>query len=289
MIITTNSNKKVCSEIIDVTGDNGNDLSPLNEIDRSERISYTELHNTASELCRLVSTDQGATRITYVTLKEWIDKIRHNEKFELVFQQNDLALGKNSIMQQNNMPLSSTVSTTNSLRIGKRYKSFRERNISVFQKSNTNHDELHLKPQRKKPKHNTCGLCDMPQCAKWTCQKLKAYRVTILPKDNLQARINFCNKLIVPEELNPDKRSVEDVRMVYVSFPKRVKAVVVHKKYIVSNTVMNVMDVNNICIEVTLLTNGGMELENYVRVLVAPGSVYKWCTSSKNSLVAHQF
>ena len=129
----------------------------------------------------------------------------------------------------------------------------------------------------------------MPQCAKWTCQKLKAYRVTILPKDNLQARINFCNKLIVPEELNPDKRSVEDVRMVYVSFPKRVKAVVVHKKYIVSNTVMNVMDVNNICIEVTLLTNGGMELENYVRVLVAPGSVYKWCTSSKNSLVAHQF
>ena len=289
MIISTNGNKKVCSEIIDVTGDNGNDLSPLNEIDRSERISYTELHNTASELCRVVCNDQGATRITYVKLKEWIDKIRHNEKFEIVFQPNDLALGKNSTIHQNNMPLSSTVSTTNSLRIGKGYKSFRERNLSVFQKSNTNQDELHLKPQRKKPKHNTCGLCDMPQCAKWTCQKLKAYRVTILPKDNLQARINFCNKLIVPEELNPDKRSVEDVRIVYVSFPKRVKAVVVHKKYIVSNTVMNVMDVNNICIEVTLLTNGGKEMENYAHVLISPGSVYKWCTSSKNSLIAHQF
>ena len=77
--------------------------------------------------------------------------------------------------------------------------------------------------------------------------------------------------------------------IVYVSFPKRVKAMVVHKKMIVTETVTNIMDVNNICIEVTLLTNGGMEMENYVRVLVAPGSVYKWCTSSKNSLVAHQF
>ena len=143
--------------------------------------------------------------------------------------------------------------------------------------------------QGKKPKHNTCWLCDMPQCAKWTCRRLKAYNVTILPKDDMQARIKFCNKLILPNELNPDNRLSDDFRVPQYTFPKRVKAIVVHKKFIVKNTVANIMDVDNICVEVTLLTNGGNELTNYTRALFSPGSVYKWCTSSKNSLIAHQF
>ena len=208
------------SDIIDVTGGIVNDLSSTNGIDNTDKISYTELHNTASELCRVVSNDQQNTRVTYVKLKEWIDRVRRKEKFDIVFQQNDIAGGINPSLHHNKMSLASTVSTTNSQRIGKRYKSFRERNLSVFDTKNTNNDELHVKPQRKKPKHNTCWLCDTAQCAKWTCHKLKAYHVTILPKDNLQERIKFCNKLIVPEEFNPQKRSVEDVRIVYMSFPR---------------------------------------------------------------------
>ena len=143
--------------------------------------------------------------------------------------------------------------------------------------------------QEKKPKHNTCWLCDMPQCAKWSCQKLKAYHVTILPKDDIHARIKFCNKLILPNELNPAHRSADDTRILQHNFPKRVKAIVVHQKMIVKNSVTNIMDVENICVEVTLLTNGGDELPNYTRTLFSPGCVYKWCTASKNSLIAHQF
>ena len=129
----------------------------------------------------------------------------------------------------------------------------------------------------------------MAQCAKWTCHKLKAYHVTILPKDDLQARIKFCNKLIVSNAFNPDRRSDDGNSIVNVNFTKRVKAIVVHKNLIITDTVTNIMDVNNIGIEVSLLTNGGKEMENYTHVLISPGSVYKWCTSSKNSLVAHQF
>ena len=113
----------------------------------------------------------------------------------------------------------------------------------------------------------------MPQCAKWSCQKLKAYHVTILPKDDMHARIKFCNKLILPNELNPVHRSADDTRILQHNFPKRVKAIVVHKKFIVKNSVANIMDVDNICVEVTLLTNGGNELTNYTRALFSPGSV----------------
>ena len=49
------------------------------------------------------------------------------------------------------------------------------------------------------------------------------------------------------------------------------------------------MDVDNIFVEVTLLKNGGKEIENYTHVLFSSESVYKRCTNSKNSLVAHQF
>ena len=143
--------------------------------------------------------------------------------------------------------------------------------------------------QGKKPKHNTCWLCDLPQCAKWTCRRLKAYNVTILPKDDIQARIKFCNKLILPNELNPENRLTGDIRVPQCTFPKRVKAIVVHQKFIVKKSVANILDVDNTCVEVTLLTIGGNELTNYTRALFSPGSVYKWCTSSKNSLIAHQF
>ena len=61
------------------------------------------------------------------------------------------------------------------------------------------------------------------------------------------------------------------------------------QKFVVKDSVANIMDVDNICVEVTLLTNGGNEMNNYTRALFSPGPVYKWCTSSKNSLIAHQF
>ena len=73
----------------------------------------------------------------------------------------DVGMVNNPSVNHNMMPLSSTVSTTNSQRIGKRYKSFRKRNLSIFDKRNTNQDELYIRPQRKKPTHNTCWLCDM--------------------------------------------------------------------------------------------------------------------------------
>ena len=73
------------SDIIDVTGDNVNRLLASNETNKTARISYTELRNTASELCRLVSNDQRSTRTTYVKIKEWINRLRRNEKFDIVF------------------------------------------------------------------------------------------------------------------------------------------------------------------------------------------------------------
>ena len=52
------------------------------------------------------------------------------------------------------LPRASTVSTTNSLRIGKRYKSSRKKlNKSIMDKSNCHNDEQFIHQREKKAKH----------------------------------------------------------------------------------------------------------------------------------------
>ena len=137
------------NEIIDITCSQIDEIVSPNDIVQTDKISYTELHNTASELCRVVSNDQRSSKLTYIKLKEWIQRLRNNEDFDIIFQNNVIGLENKAVGNQSMMPLSSTVSTTNSQKIGKRYKSFRERNLSILDKRNTNQDELHTKPRKK--------------------------------------------------------------------------------------------------------------------------------------------
>jgi len=132
-------------------------------------------------------------------------------------------------------------------------------------------------------------LCNTPECSRWTCEKLHAHNVTILPKNSTKERQKFGNKLIIPDELQPEKREHNDIRPVLKSFPKYVKAIVVHKKILVKESVINQINVDNMCLEVTLLGNGGKIMNGYEKALFEPGVVNHWCTKSVNSLVAHQF
>ena len=149
-VMCTNVNKNILhpNEVIDISGSQIEDVSEQKLCVPTERISYTELHNTASELCRVVSDDQKASKLTYIKLKEWIQRLRNNEDFEITFQKSVLDVEINQDENKNMMPLSSTVSSTNSQKLGKRYKSFRERNLSVFDKRNTNQDEVHTRPKK---------------------------------------------------------------------------------------------------------------------------------------------
>ena len=70
-------------------------------------------------------------------------------------------------------------------------------------------------------------------------------------------------------------------------FPKKVRAIVVHRKVKTKDNALGTLDLDNIAIEVTLLGEGGNPINNYTEVLFQPYCVYKWVTNSKNSLVTH--
>ena len=252
-------------------------------------VSYNELMNTATELCRTVSTNQRACRSVYVTMKEWIERIRSKEPFDVKFERNTLICINDNIDSNDNMPQAATFSSTNSQRLGKRYKSCRENNLSIYHKNNTNNDEQFLSPTKKKPKHNTCALCNQPRCAKWKCARLLEYNVSVLSKNNVGARISFGNKLVIPEEFNPERRDACDTRPVLTSMPTNIKAIIVHRKLLIKNSVITLMNVDNMCIEVTLLTFNGEKMDGYHLVLFTPGIVAKSIMQSKNSLIGHKF
>jgi len=105
----------------------------------------------------------------------------------------------------------------------------------------------------------------------------------------MRARFKLGHDLIIPTELRLEKRKQGDKREIYSTFPRNVKAIVIHKKLVSKELLVECLSIDNVCIEVTLLFKGGVTMENYAKTLFIPAVVQKWCISSSNSLICHQF
>ena len=79
----------------------------------------------------------------------------------------------------------------------------------------------------------------------------------------------------------------EESRTVLKQFPKKVRAIVVHRKVKTKDNALGTLDEDNVAIEVTLLKEGDEPFDEYKEALFEPFCVYKWITNSKNSLVSH--
>ena len=159
--------------------------------------------------------------------------------------------------------------------------------MTIFSPINTKNDSTFVDNRKRKSKFNTCWLCKQQRCAKWSCKKLQAYDGSILPKHNLSVRQKFGNKLIVTTEGIIEKRDNEDNCRVLDKMPKHVKAMVVHRRMEIKETVNDLLSIDNLAIEVTLLGKVGDPIENFEEVLYTPHSVYHWICKSKDSLVTH--
>ena len=239
--------------------------------------------------------NQTKARETYLHLKEWIETLRSGTKFEL-----QLVSESSNNESINKYPLPSVIGTTNSMKLGKRYKSGIELNASRLSKhlhNNNetslrndaigNEDEKHLSHTKRRTKKNSCKLCQQHGCAQWNCNKLKAYNGTILPKNSHSSRVKLGNKLLIPTNGIIEKREATDTRPLLTSFPKLVKAMVIHRKILLNENVIDTISIDNVGIEVTLLGNYGDVMNLYDKVLYSPTLVFQWVTRTNNTLVTH--
>ena len=82
------------------------------------------------------------------------------------------------------------------------------------------------------------------------------------------------------------RRSPGDARPVLPSMPKKIRGLQIHNKFYVSfdEALLN-NDITNICIECTIIDQGGLKNPDYTKVLFKPVHVNKFVNSSQTNLV----
>ena len=85
----------------------------------------------------------------------------------------------------------------------------------------------------------------------------------ILVKGNQETRDKLINLIAtVDNHVLCHDRDVHNNRLVYVELPRKIKAIIVHKKYIIEQDLSFISQHDNVCIECTLLGNLGQVIEN---------------------------
>ena len=82
-------------------------------------------------------------------------------------------------------------------------------------------------------------------------------------------------------------RDVDDERIVYNELPKKIKALIVSKKYIIGDNISQISQKENVCVECTLLGEFGKPMEKYTDALFKKICIIRHIGKSKNNLVVN--
>ena len=285
----------------------------------NSKVTYSDLLELATDLCRTVSADPKLCRSTYGTLFDWITKLREGQIFELSF--NNKGLPKTGEKVKTPSPLAAVITPPlRGRKTRKRYKSSTElsrsfrkkksrqtscedsvtslnegeasdecnnRNKDNCSRARNNIDELYVVPRNSDKRF--CYLCRQPRCTRWTCNILQSYEKLpgrLLVKGNLEVRDRLINLIAtVDNHVLCHNRDDNDKRLVYVELPRKIKAIIVHKKYIIEQNLSNISQHDNVCVECTLLGDYGNVIEKYNKALFTKHCVTRHIGKSKNNLV----
>ena len=106
-------------------------------------VTYKDVLGVATELCRTVANDQKLAKATYVTIHEWINKIRSGDNIKVVFQNHTIkSVTENARTSQScstALPRAAVISTTTPGRKRRgRFKSSEE-----LRRGNIHHAYMH--------------------------------------------------------------------------------------------------------------------------------------------------
>jgi hypothetical protein len=82
-------------------------------------------------------------------------------------------------------------------------------------------------------------------------------------------------------------RPFDDKRSIITEFPKHVKCLVIHQRYLINRNVSSVLSNNNTCIECTIIRQDYGILENEKKILFEPASLLRYVLQG-NNLVCSQ-
>ena len=168
--------------------------------------------------------------------------------------------------------------------------SYRKRKKSAIEHS-LSHYKLKTPENQLKSvtKTRSCQLCLQTGHHQYRCTGFKdKYGVFPLAKNDVNSRGMVGNSLRDVYGSTIFDRPVTDTRIVMSDFPTKSFAIVIHKRYRITNDSLLQIQPDNICIECTLIRVGCIEHELYIKKLWTPNSVTKYILKSKKNIVGSQ-
>ena len=244
-------------------------------------IDYVELTRVANELIRCAVNDSNLCNKIYRSLVIWTQKLRNKDEFEISFLSGK-KLSTNAVVdveKDSNLPLPASVRPAQVNAAQKRKKSIRERQLArKSSKTSSSSDviaECTLLPHGTNGT-KSCGLCKGRGHNRMRCQRLlHDFGQYPIPLSDQSQRKKVALSLNAVEFNGSPifRRPFNDKRSIIKEFPKHVKCLVIHQRYLINGNVSSLYSNNNICIECTIIRQDYGILENEKKILFDPGSL----------------
>ena len=172
------------------------------------------------------------------------------------------------------------------------------KNLTEKKKKNsfqTPHDYCNRKPSSRNIPQGTnfiksCALCRGKGHNRSKCDRLFSdYQRYPLPLHNSKLRNDLVMSLVTGA-INGSpilQRSMEDTRSIISEFPKKIKCLVIHRRFLKKQYIGNLFCFSNICIECTLIRENYEIRDEEKLILLEPTIITKFILSL-NSLVVSQ-
>ena len=141
-----------------------------------------------------------------------------------------------------------------------------------------------------KASKKSCSLCKRTgHHNQYECYEFKrVYGVTPVAKSDSTARDNIVKSLLQVNKHPIYNRNDDDERIVMKELPKRMAALVIHRKYKVDDNNMSQTYQDNICIECSVVKEGLIPHDLNTRQLCEPTAVSRYIMKSKSNIVGSQ-
>ena len=257
-------------------------------------IGFVELTRVANELVKSVVNDCTLSKNVYKNMIEWTRLLRSNKKFDIRFVPMQLDnTGKGTVTENTPIqePLPACTKTATVLTAQKRKLSHREkitykRNKQSAHSKVSNAENLRLPFGRSNTK--SCALCKGRGHSRTNCVRLmENYGKYPVPlTDNSQRRniaMNLNANIFNGSPLF--KRQVCDQRVIIREFPKQVKCLIIHQRFMINETVVTVFSQGNVCVECTIIRNEYQILRHEQKILFEPLIIMPYILNHNNLVV----
>ena len=271
-----------------------------------ESVTFQKVRTACQQLCHAIDGDKELMKSVLCTISQWTNHLLRKDAVEVTITPTHVPLvGNPQRGNEDVLPTAAIVQQHHYSKLNRRFKSAREYHASTLGKRKSSnvallcedaavttqsqsHSVATSKVKRARKRTKTCELCSQHGHFKETCE--------VLTKDNLgtigvscrlrdkQAREDLASEIHRTSRVK--SRPDPDPRIVLPNLPKRIKGIQIHKKmFIDNNDNFSTIDITNVCIECTLILDGGIKPVEYNRVLFKPVQIAQFVTQSQSNLV----